>query len=151
MARPSKPVAMLSKNLTKEERETRLETEKKLRGKADKIVPPRGILNSNQKKIFKFIVEELEESEALSNLDVFVIAKCAVATDQMLDIERQSNEDPELMKDAGTRLKNDFYTKTFFRTCNELGLSPQSRAKLGNINLQAKQEQEDPLLEVLRK
>ena len=41
------------------------------------------------------------------------------------------------------------YTKDFFRCCNELSLSPQSRAKLGNINLQAEQEKQDPLLQVL--
>jgi len=39
--------------------------------------------------------------------------------------------------------------KTFYRCCNELSLSPQSRAKLGNINLQSKQEEEDPLLKVI--
>ncbi|OHW62918.1 phage terminase, small subunit [Andreesenia angusta] len=151
MARPSKPVAVMVKNLTKEEIEARQETEKNLRGQADKIVPPRGMLNNNQKKIFNYIVGELKASEVLGNLDVYVLAKCSVSIDRMLDIERQINERPNLMKDKDLRLANDYYTKTFFRTCNELGLSPQSRAKLGNINLQAKQEQEDPLLEVLRK
>ena len=41
------------------------------------------------------------------------------------------------------------YTKDFFRCCNELSLSPQSRAKLGNINLQAKEKEDDVLLQVL--
>ena len=40
--------------------------------------------------------------------------------------------------------------KDFFRCCNELGLSPQSRAKLANINVQAAQQEEDPLLTLLR-
>ncbi|NFE32060.1 phage terminase small subunit P27 family, partial [Clostridium botulinum] len=34
--------------------------------------------------------------------------------------------------------------------CNELSLSPQSRAKLGNLALNNKEEQEDPLLKALR-
>ena len=45
------------------------------------------------------------------------------------------------------RLK-ETYTKAFFRYCNELSLSPQSRAKLANINAQAAAE-ENPLLKVL--
>ena len=44
----------------------------------------------------------------------------------------------------------DKYTKDLFRCCSELSLSPQSRAKLGNINVQASKDNEDPLLKVLR-
>ena len=40
MARPSKSVAVMSKNLTKEERKLRLEGEEKLKGNADNISPP---------------------------------------------------------------------------------------------------------------
>ena len=39
------------------------------------------------------------------------------------------------------------YTKDFFRCCNELCLSPQSRAKLANLNVQA--QEEDPLMKAL--
>lgn len=53
------------------------------------------------------------------------------------------------MFDKEVLAAKDKYTKDFFRCCNELSLSPQSRAKLGNINLQVKQQQEDPLLKVL--
>ena len=44
----------------------------------------------------------------------------------------------------------DKYTKDLYRTCNELSLSPQSRAKLANINVQANQQEEDPLLNLLK-
>ena len=44
----------------------------------------------------------------------------------------------------------DKYNKDFFRCCNELSLSPQSRAKFGNLTLQAKEKEEDPLLAALR-
>ena len=44
----------------------------------------------------------------------------------------------------------DKYTKDLYRCCNELSLSPQSRAKLANINVQAKEEEQDPLLGLLR-
>ena len=41
----------------------------------------------------------------------------------------------------------DKYTKSFFRCCNELCLSPQSRAKMANINLQGKED--SPLIKLL--
>lgn len=151
MARPSKPLALLSKNLTKEEIEVRKESEDKLKGNSDKIIPPRGLLNPNQRKIFNYIVGEMRASNVLCNLDIYLLSKCSISIERMLEIEKQINENPKLMKDKDLRLANDYYTKTFFRTCNELGISPQSRAKLGNINVQVKQEQEDKLLEVLGK
>ena len=43
----------------------------------------------------------------------------------------------------------DKYTKDFYRCCNELSLSPQSRAKLANINLTAEKENKDPALKVI--
>jgi len=49
MARPSKSVKTMSKNLTKEEKATRIEVEERLKGSSDKILPPRH-LNTKQKK-----------------------------------------------------------------------------------------------------
>lgn len=149
MARPAKSVKVMSKNLTKEERESRLKTEKKLKGKANKIIPP-SYLTENQKEIFSNIVYELEESGVLGNLDIYILSTCAISLDRIQTIEKMINEDPELMTDRDLRLANDKYTKDFFRCCNELSLSPQSRAKFANINLEAEKEKGDPLLKVLR-
>lgn len=55
MARPSKSVKVMSKNLTKEEKELRLAVEEKLKGGADNISPPTH-LNASQKKIFNYIM-----------------------------------------------------------------------------------------------
>lgn len=149
MARPAKSVKVMSKNLTKEEREIRLRNERKLKGKADKIIPPNH-LTENQKEIFNNIVHELEESGILGNLDIYILTTCSIALDRIQTIEQMINENPELMTDRDLRLANDKYTKDFFRCCNELSLSPQSRAKFANINLKAEQEKEDPLLKVLK-
>ena len=43
------------------------------------------------------------------------------------------------------------YTGDFLRCCNELSLSPQSRAKLANLNLNAKQDKEDDALNTIRR
>lgn len=149
MARPCKSVNVMSKNLTKEEKQTRLETEEKLKGGADKISPP-SHLNASQKKIFKYIVEELKESGILGNLDIYILSTCSIAIDRLQGIEKLINKDIERLLDKDLMSAKDKYTKDFFRCCNELSLSPQSRAKLGNINLQAKEQQEDVLLQVLR-
>lgn len=148
MARPSKSVKTMSKNLTKEEKEVRLETEERLRGGADNISPPKH-LNARQKKIFNYIVEELEASKILGNLDIYILGTCAISIDRLQQIEKLINKDIERILDKSLMAAKDKYTKDFFRCCNELSLSPQARAKLGNINLQSEQEKQDPLLKVL--
>lgn len=148
MARPTKSIKTMSKNLTKDEVKTRLETEKKLRGAADSISPPKH-LNARQKKIFKYIVEELEASGILGNLDVHILGVCAIAIDRIQQIEKLINKDINNLLDKSLMSAKDKYTKEFFRCCNELSLSPQSRAKLGTINFQVKQKEDDPLLKVL--
>ncbi len=137
----------MSKNLTKEEYEARKEAEQNLKGGTDKIKPPT-YLNTKAKKIFKYIVKELESSGILTNLDIYVLSGCAVAIDRIQEAEKLLNEDL-LNKDA-LKVK-DSYAKEFFRYCNELSLSPQSRAKLANINVNAQQEKENPLLQILQK
>lgn len=148
MARPSMSVKVTSKNLTKEEYRVRQETEDKLRGLADKLKPPKN-LTANQKKIFKFIVNELKVSEILGNLDIFIITSCATALDRIQVIETMINDDPEKLLDRALMSTKDKYTKDFHRAITELSLSPAARAKLGNINLNRQQEQEDPLLKAL--
>ncbi len=41
------------------------------------------------------------------------------------------------------------YSSDFYRGCNELSLSPQSRAKLANINMSANKKKDDPLIKAL--
>lgn len=145
MARPSKSVDVMSKNLTKEEYAIRKETEEKLKGDRDKIRPPTH-LNKNAKKIFRYITSQLEESKILSNLDIYILSSCAIAIDRIETAEALLEEDI-LNKDA--RIVQDTYMKQFFRLCNELCLSPQSRSKIANATLRARQEEEDPLRKAL--
>lgn len=150
MARPCKSAKVIDKyGQTKAEIQARIEVEEKLKGGADKISPPKH-LNSRQKKIFNYIVQELEASQILGNLDIYILAQAATAIDRLQEIEKQINKDITKLFDKNVLSAKDKYTKDFFRCCNELSLSPQSRAKLGNINLQAKQQEEDPLLKVLK-
>ena len=146
VARPAISVKTTSKHLTKSEADVKSSTEEKLRGRADKLRPPK-YLTTAQKKIFKFIVKELEGSEILGNLDVYVLTECSIALDRMQEIESRINEEPHNILNDKLLQSKDRYIKSFFRCCNELCLTPQSRAKMGNLNLQAKEE--NPLIKAL--
>ncbi len=152
MARPCKSAKVLTEcSQTKEEIKVRIDNEEKLKGKADKINPP-DYLNNNQVDLFNYIKSELEESKLLSNLDVYILSKCAIAIDRLQFIEKKVNNNPKLLLVQNPLMNNKKnYDADFFRCCNELSLSPQSRAKLGNINLMAEKEKEDPVLKALKK
>ena len=145
MARPAMSANVTAKHLTNEEKNSRLEMETKLKGSSDKLKPS-AHLTVSQRKIFKFIVSNLEQSGILSNLDNYVLSECSICIDRMQYIEKQVNDNPELLTDTSIMSTKDRYTKAFFRYCNELCLSPQARAKIANINLQ---KEENPLMELL--
>ncbi|WWU66492.1 P27 family phage terminase small subunit [Clostridium baratii] len=149
MARPCKSAKVLTEcSQTKDEIEERIEKEDKLRGKGDKIYPPE-YLNEDQKEIFNYIKSELEASGILGNLDIYILATCSIAIERLKYIERKINEKPKLLLNSTFMSTKDKYAKDFYRCSNELCLSPQSRAKIANINLAAKEKANDPLLRAL--
>ncbi|UTI44425.1 P27 family phage terminase small subunit [Niallia sp. RD1] len=148
MARPTKSVKTMSKNLTKEEINARTKLEDKLKGAADDLSPP-NYFNATQKSIFNSIVSELQTSGILGNADVYVLETCSFAIYELQIIRKAINKKPGLRYDKDIIKARESYTKDFFRCCNELSLSPQSRAKIGNINIQAQIKEDDPLLKVL--
>ena len=145
MARPAKPVAVNSKHLTKQELSERERLEKKLRGNKTKITCP-GDLSQEQKKIFRRIVKELGDSDILGSLDNYLLRLTSITIDRLRTIEEMINEDRQLLRDVKLMATKDKYSREFFRCCNELGLSPQSRAKFANL-MSAKAE--DPLIAAL--
>lgn len=146
VARPAMSAKTTAKHLTEAEKASKLSVEEKLRGSANKLKPPK-YLTTSQKKIFRFIVGELAASQILGNLDIYVLTECCIALDRMQEIERLINEHFEQIASQTLMSAKDKYTRSFFRCCNELCLSPQSRAKMGNLGLQAKEE--NPLIKAL--
>lgn len=144
MARPTKAAAVTVGYFTSEELKNRIDDETKLKGESDKLKPP-AYLTPAQKKIFRYIFDNLKSSEILGNLDIYVLTECSICIDRMQTIEKQINES-DLIDPSLVAVKEK-YTKAFFRYCNELSLSPQSRAKLASINTQAKEE--NPLIKAL--
>lgn len=151
MARPCKSAKVLTESSqTKDEIEERIEFENKLKGKNDNLEPPE-YLSLTQKILFEFIKSELKASEVLGNLDIYILAKCAIAIDRIQTLESKANKNAALIFNKDFISCKKTYDADFYRCCNELSLSPQSRAKLSNINLQAKANEEDPLLKILGK
>lgn len=146
MARPCKPAKVLTdKSQTKGELTERERIEKRLRGDRVHITCP-GDLSPSQKRIFRRIVKELSGSDILGSLDSYLLRTAAISIDRLQTIEGMINESPEKLTSTSLMTSKDKYTKDFFRCCNELGLSPQSRAKFANL-MAAKAE--DPLIAAL--
>lgn len=145
LARPSISANITSKHLTNYQKSVRCKTESLIKGDSDKIIPP-DFLSPSQKSIFNFIADNLKSSNILSNLDVYVLSECSVALDRMQYIESRINDDSDLLQDSSLIATKDRYTKSFFRCCNELCLSPQARAKIANSNLQS---DESPLASLM--
>lgn len=70
------------------------------------------------------------------------------AIDRLREIEQRINKYPELMFQDSVRNTRKEYMQNFFRICNELGLSPQSRAKLGSLAVKKDKADSDPILKL---
>lgn len=149
LARPCKSIEGQSRHNSKEDIEKRKETEETLKGLADKIEEPPDYLTDSQKYIYNFIIQELKASGILSNLDVYILATASISIDRLQYIEKVINQKPNAILNKDLMSAKDKYNKDFFRCCNELSLSPQSRAKFGSLALKAKEDSADLLLQAL--
>lgn len=149
MAKATKPVALMTKKISKEERERRQRAEDELKGKDDKISKPPTWLTKGAKKIYRDLVKELEYSKVLCNLDIYTLAiYCASIDDyRRYEIMKQTITDlDDLEKIERLLSKAEARIKTRERS---LGLDPSARAKIAQMNIQQKEEKEDPLLKLL--
>lgn len=147
MARPAKPVELQSRHNTKTEIEKRQREQDRLKGDVSEIEPPFE-LSGTQSKIFYMLVEAYRKAGVLGELDCYIIAEGAVVIDRLRYIEEEINRSPETMFSDKVRNTRKEYAANFFRICNELGLSPQSRAKLGSLALQKDKDENDPVLKL---
>lgn len=149
MARPAKPADAGTGKIGKQKKTDRKNAENSLKGDA-KNVQPAYKLTKNQRKIFNSIRKILNDAGVLGELDTYVLTATAVAADRLSEIDMKVNDNPGLMIDkdvVGTRGK---YWSDFRQGCNELGLSPQARAKLGIVAAANKAKENDPLLDALK-
>lgn len=149
MARPCKSAKLLTPHSQSiDETKFRIEKEEELRGTDEHLQAPK-YLNASQKKVYNFIVDHLKESRILGNVDTYILESTAIAIDRIREIEKRINKDPDLLMNRELMAAKTKYSSEFIRYCTELSLSPQSRAKIGNLNLQGQKDEADPLLKLL--
>ena len=148
MGRPAKPAQAGTGKIGKQEKSDRKTAENKLKGQS-KNVKPAYELTKNQKKIFNTIRKILSDAGVLGELDAYVLTATTVAADRIAEIDLKVNKNPSLMMDKDTAAVRGKYWSDFRQGCNELGLSPQARAKLGIVAAANKSKESDPLASML--
>lgn len=149
MARPCKSAKLLTEcSQRKDEIEHRVKVEETLRGEPNDLTPPEH-LTDEQAEIFSQVVGVLEKAKILGAADTFLLERFAVVIQRLRWIDGRINDDPELLANKTLLQARKELMADFLKICTELSLSPQSRAKIGNLSLQAEQAKQDPLLKVL--
>ena len=120
-----------------------------LKGDNACIVPPYK-LSYSQLNIFNRIRDVYDNVGLIGELDIYTLAECAVVIDRLQVLEMMINDNPDLLTDKDIMSIRKGYTQDYYRLCNELGLSPQSRAKLGSLSLQKDKQNNDKLLTLLK-
>lgn len=149
------------KKYTKEELERRDEIEKRLMGNKDQvdIVPTH--LEEEEKIYYRWLVTELKETGLLTNIDIPLLEQTAHCIHIMRLCHDEIRLNGILVNGAdkyGNPIPKDNpalkielnYMAKYQQLCNQLGLSPSSRASLATKKIEKTQEEQDPLLKILR-
>lgn len=162
MPRPRKPASLKKgKSETKEQLKRRNELEKQLMGSSENVQNIPEHLNSEEKIYYKWLIQEMEISGIITNLDIPLLEQTAntlwmirVATDHIREhgqlvkkIDRFGNMEEK--ENPSIKILQNCQTK-YATFCNQLGLSPAARAALAGKQAEAKEEAEDPLLKALK-
>ena len=149
MPRPAKPIELQTKHNTKSDIQKRKSIQNSLKGENACIVPTYR-LSDSQLNIFNKIRDVYDKVDLIGELDIYTLAECAVVIDRLQVLEMMINDNPDLLTDKDIMTIRKGYTQDYYRLCNELGLSPQSRAKLGSLSLQKDKQNKDKLLTLLK-
>lgn len=145
MSRPAKSANLQSGVLSEADEARRRQIEDRVKGSADKLDKPPARLTKQQKAIWKSIVKELQAASILSNLDAPLLELASIALDRIRTIDDTLRGKPPDQIDGGLIRTRNIIVQEWLRYCNELCLSPQSRAKLGTISVAAQREANDPI------
>lgn len=148
--RPPKNIDLMEGKINKEDIAIRKQVEQMFNGDFSGNLKPSNRLNSNQKKIFKFISEHMKSVGFVSDIDVILLENTCIAIDRLQSIEKLLNEDFDRIRDRELMAAKSKYQADFQKGVEQFGLSPASRAKFGSIVAGKKEEEKDPLLKVLK-
>lgn len=162
MPRPRKPASLKQGHSeSKAQLQERAEVEEQLTGNNDLINNVPEYLDELAQEYYKFLVNELEISNILCNLDIPLLEQTADCLSKMrqadeiinkegiiiYQIDRYGNEQIKEHPAVNTKQK---YLNQFRALSTQLGLSPASRAQLAGLKIEKKEQEEDPLLKILK-
>lgn len=153
MAKPRVPMELQSKKVSKEEREARIEAERKLVGDRDLLLRPPSYLNKQEKKIYKELIKPLLHIESLGNSDREIFAIMANAKAMMLEAKKSIENDgmliPKMDRFGNVEMKENpcikiykDYESIFNKNQSQIGLSASARTKLVQIKQEKEEESE---------
>lgn len=161
-ARPRKPASLKKgKSETKTELKKRAEAEEQLMGSTDKLHKTPEHLSEMSRIYYRFLVEELEVSDILSNLDIPLLEQTADCLCRLRECDERINREgmiisyvngvgEEILKTHPIVDVKHKYLSQFRALCTQLGLSPASRASLAGMKVEQKEKNADPLLQILK-
>lgn len=162
MARPRKPASLKKgKSETKAQLEIRAQAEADLLGNTDLLGDAPVYLDDLAQEYYRFLLTELQISSLLSNLDIPLLEQTSDCLSKLrksdeiinregLIIYTQDRYGGEQIKEHPAVSTKQKYLNQFRALSTQLGLSPASRAQLAGMQIEQKDNEEDPLLKVLR-
>lgn len=167
MSRYKKPAALKKtsgpqrdRNSSNAEIEKAKKAEEELKGHSEKVEDVPDYLSDLAKEYYTFIVNEMEVSGILSNLDIPIVVQMSetLAMIRECDADIQENKLFYTESDRNgrdVRKKNpavdirDKAINQFKQLAIQLGMTPASRSNLASLNLEKQEKEEDPLLKAL--
>lgn len=160
MARPKKPAALKTgHNQSQTELEEMKEQENFIGGNDDEIKEVPKDLDKHGQYYYRFIVENLEVSGVLTNLDSPMVKQVSSVLshidylDKVLShgmfVDRiDKNGQKTQLEHPAFSMKMKLLSQ-FKSLATQLGLSPSSRSQLASLNVDQKMAENDPVMQVL--
>lgn len=162
MSRQRKPACLKQgKSESKAQLKQREQIENMLKGDDELVYSIPQNLDPKAQVFYQFIVQELKHSNILTNIDIPLLEQTADCLSKMREcdimiekmglfyeeLDRYGNK--KIVENVAMKTKLNLMTK-YGQFCNALGMSPSSRAALASKKIEAKEEEQDPLLTLLR-
>ena len=162
MARQKKPACLKQgKSESKAQLQQRQQIEEMLSGDDELVYSIPQNLDSKGQIFYKFIVDELRHSNILTNIDIPLLEQTADCLSKMREcdiliekmglfyeeLDRYGNK--KIVENVAMKTKLNLMTK-YNQLCNMLGMSPSSRASLASKKAEVKEQEQDPLLQLLK-
>lgn len=137
-------------------------SEDELKGKSEKVTDVPEHLSDLAKEYYSFIVNEMEVSGVLSNLDIPIVEQISETLATIRECDKDIQKDGHWYFEPdrnGREIKKknvavdikDKALNQFKQMAVQLGMTPSSRTSLAALNVEKKEKEEDPLLKVLNK